>query len=119
MGQFSYLCLVLAVIPSCLSLQPCGYVLEKSGPLLALICNVFLCFCQLPNGVLGQVWYLIVSIPDICLLSFFFIYVMSCERCNMHSSIIDILNTSNAIYSLYCSRCETKSAGQDPKVVDK
>ena len=28
--------------------------------------------CHFPYGVLGQVWYLIVSIPDLYLLSYFF-----------------------------------------------
>ena len=28
--------------------------------------------CHFPYGVLGQVWYLIASIPDLCLLSYFF-----------------------------------------------
>ena len=27
-----------------------------------------------PYGVLGQLWYLIVSIPDICLLSYFIVF---------------------------------------------
>ena len=27
--------------------------------------------CRFPVGVLGQVWYLIVSIPDICTLTYF------------------------------------------------
>ena len=37
--------------------------------LLALLCAVFslLYFCNFPYGVPGQVWYLIVSIPDNCL----------------------------------------------------
>ena len=47
------------------SLQPCGHLLEKGKPLGSLVCNVLLC------GVLGQVWYLIVSISDICLLTYF------------------------------------------------
>ena len=28
--------------------------------------------CYLPIGILDQVWYLIVSIPDLCPLSFFY-----------------------------------------------
>ena len=44
--------------------------------LLALLCEVFSCvFVTFPRGVLGQVggqvWYLIVSIPDLYLLSYF------------------------------------------------
>ena len=29
-------------------------------------------FVTFPCGILGQVWYLIVSIPDLCCLSYFF-----------------------------------------------
>ena len=29
-------------------------------------------FITFPSGILGQVWYLIVSIPDICRLSYFY-----------------------------------------------
>ena len=40
--------------------------------LLALLCVVYSCvFVTFPYGVMGQVWYLIVSIPDICLLPYF------------------------------------------------
>ena len=28
-------------------------------------------FCHFPIGILGQVWYLIVSIPDLCTLTYF------------------------------------------------
>ena len=31
-----------------------------------------LCVCHFPIGILGQVWYLIVSIPDLCTLTYFF-----------------------------------------------
>ena len=34
-------------------------------------CDLFLCFVTFPSGVLGQVWYLIVSIPGLCLLPYF------------------------------------------------
>ena len=27
--------------------------------------------CHFPIGILGQVWYLIVSIPDLCILTYF------------------------------------------------
>ena len=29
---------------------------------------------SLPIGILGQVWYLIVSIPDLCTITYFFFY---------------------------------------------
>ena len=44
----------------------------ERADLLALLCVMFLCvFVSFPFGVSGQVWYLIVSIPDLCLLFYF------------------------------------------------
>ena len=60
--------IILVIYVSCLScflvcsLQPCGNLLGKSWPLGTLVCYVLLCFVTFPCGVLGQVWYLIVSI---------------------------------------------------------
>ena len=39
--------------------------------LLALVCDVYCDFVTFPCGIPGQVWYLIVSIPDPCCLSYF------------------------------------------------
>ena len=38
---------------------------------LALVCVVELCVWHFPIGILGEVWYLIVSIPDLCTLTYF------------------------------------------------
>ena len=45
----------------------------ERASLLALLNVMFSCelFFTFPFGVLGQVWYLIVLIPDICLLAYF------------------------------------------------
>ena len=44
---------------------------ERAG-LLALLYVMFSCvFVTFQRGVLGQVWYLIVTIPDHCLLHYF------------------------------------------------
>ena len=32
---------------------------------MALVCDALLCNCHFPIGILGQVWCLIVSIPDL------------------------------------------------------
>ena len=39
---------------------------------MSLCVSFLLCFvvCHLPIGILGRVWYLIVSIPDLCELSY-------------------------------------------------
>ena len=42
---------------------------------MALVCDVYWDFVTFPFGILGQVWYLIVSIHDPCCLSYFY-----CER---------------------------------------
>ena len=38
------------------------------------MCDVFLCFSDFPYSVSGQVCYLIVSIPDLCLLFYLLIW---------------------------------------------
>ena len=38
---------------------------------LALVGDVYYIFVTFPCGILGQVWYLIESFPDLCLLSYF------------------------------------------------
>ena len=43
----------------------------ERADLLALVCGVLLWVCYFPIGILGQVWYLIVSIPDLCTLTYF------------------------------------------------
>ena len=48
-----------------------GYLLGKDWPLGSLAYYILLCFVTFPCGILGQVWYLIVSIPDLCLLTYF------------------------------------------------
>ena len=50
---------------------------------------MFYCvFVTLPCGVLGQVWYLIASIPDLCLLSYF-----HCFHTVYHDDGISVLGT--------------------------
>ena len=53
------------------SLQPCGHLLGKDWPFGSLVCYVYCVFVTFPGGVLGQVSYLISSIPDLCLLTYF------------------------------------------------
>ena len=45
------------------------------------------CSCHFPTCILGQVWYLIVSIPDLCTLTYYFAFVQS----NVVSYLSDIL----------------------------
>ena len=39
--------------------------------LLALVGDVYCIFVTFPCGILGQVWYLMVSFPDLCKLFYF------------------------------------------------
>ena len=61
---------------------PCSLVVNcwEKADLLALLCVLFVCvFVTIPNGVQGQVTYLIVSIPDICLLTYFHFSAIRCS----------------------------------------
>ena len=63
----SVLCLLCFV---CVGLYVlCGHLLGKGWPLCSrLWCLLWV--CHFPIGILGQVWYLIVSIPDLCTLTY-------------------------------------------------
>ena len=43
----------------------------ERADLLALVGDLYCIFVTLPCGILGQVWYSIVLIPDLCRLSNF------------------------------------------------
>ena len=43
----------------------------ERADLLTLVCDVSCMFVTFPCGILGQAWYLIVSILDLCCLSYF------------------------------------------------
>ena len=43
----------------------------ERADLFALVGDVYCIFVTFPCGILGQVWYLIVSFPDLCHLSYF------------------------------------------------
>ena len=70
-GSFMFFYLVF-VTPLCVSVNLCLVVTCcKKADLLALVCCVQLWVCHFPIGILGEVWYLIVSIPDLCILTYF------------------------------------------------
>ena len=68
----SVLCL-LCFVRICLYVL-CGHLLGKGWPLGSrLWCLLWV--CHFPIGILGQVWYLIVSIPDLCnLITFLYLF---------------------------------------------
>ena len=52
----------------------------ERADLLALVCDVRLCFVTFPCGILGQMWYLIVWIPDLYRLSYLCIVCVLTEQ---------------------------------------
>ena len=73
----------------------CGHLLGKGWPLGSrLWCLLWV--CHFPIGILGQVWYLIVSNPDLCNLITFIILV---KLTNSYSTIVSVyLVSSDALY---------------------
>ena len=61
---------------------PCGHCWERAD-LLALVRGVQLWVCHVPIGILGQVWYLIVSIPDLWTLTYYVSWSTSELRLNI------------------------------------
>ena len=65
-----FFCLAFAM-PLCASFKMCLVITcWERADLLALVCGVLLWVCHFPIGILGQVWYLIVLIPDLCTLTY-------------------------------------------------
>ena len=66
---FSVLCLLClyARLFICALWSPAGIGLTLGS---RLWCKTLV--CHFPIGILGQVWYLIVSIPDLCTLTYFY-----------------------------------------------
>ena len=71
MDLLCFFCLVFAM-SLCASVYMCfGVTCWERADLLALDCDVWLLVCHFSIGIMGQVWYLIVSIPDLCTLTNF------------------------------------------------
>ena len=70
MDHLFYLCLVFALL-SRLFIAALWSSAEKGLPFLALFVMFNCVFVTFSCYILGQVWYLIVSIPDLCHLSYF------------------------------------------------
>ena len=90
----SVLCL-LCFVRVCLYVLR-GHLLGKGWPLGSrLWCLLWV--CHFPIGILGQVWYLIVSIPDLCNLTYFFHDFQSLwEPCSVTSNATCLKIVPNA-----------------------
>ena len=70
MDHLCYLCLVFVMLSRLFTAvlwSPAGKRLTSWLLFVMSTCDFF----TIPCGILGQVWYLIVSIPDLCILSYF------------------------------------------------
>ena len=70
MDHLSCLCLVFLMVLR-LFITALWSPTGKRSDLLALVGDIYCIIVTLPCGILGQVWYLIVSIPDLYFLSYF------------------------------------------------
>ena len=71
-GSFSFVLFMSRVCHAFASVHCCHVVTwRERTDLLALVCDVYCDFVTFPFGILGQVCYLIVSIPDHCCLYYF------------------------------------------------
>ena len=70
MDHFCYLCLVFFML-SCLFIAALWSLAGKGLTSWLLFVMCICGFVTFPCGILGQVWYFIVSIPDLCRLSYF------------------------------------------------
>ena len=98
----SVLCL-LCFVRVCLYVLR-GHLLGKGWPLGSrLWCLLWV--CHFPIGILGQVWYLIVSIPDLCSLTYFYITLI---KSYVHCNRIRFKNSHENNYSITWSKKDCK-----------
>ena len=57
----------------------------ERADLLALVGDVYCIFVTFPCGILGQLWYLIVSFPDLCRLFYFYLDFLLYPLFSFHS----------------------------------
>ena len=70
------------------------------GGLFALVGDVNCMFVTFPCGILGQVWYLISSFPDICLFSYFDL-CMEESTCTCHEMAIYLSQIFSTMLCLF------------------
>ena len=93
------LCLVFAMSVRVCSYVLCGHLLGKGWPLGSrLWCLLWV--CHFPIGILGQVWYLIVSIPDLCTFTYFPVDLRLLQFCDSSSRRIK-MQCLPSIFSLF------------------
>ena len=73
MDHLWFLCLVFLML-SRMFIDALWWPAGKRLTSLLLLVMFFCIFVTFPCGILGQVWYFIVSFPDLCLLFYFYLY---------------------------------------------
>ena len=97
MDHLCYLCLVFAM-RSRLFIAAL-WSTEGKGPAAWFLFVMFsVNFFTFPFGILGQVWYLIVSIPDPCCLSYFNMICKRSFQINLLITLKLIILISNYLY---------------------
>ena len=94
--MFSLSCVCYAFVCVCLHAYMILVVTcWKRAGLLALVCGVKLLVSRCSIGILGQVWYLIVLIPDLCTLTDFHIPVgrFKSKSCQFHTAHANLIPT--------------------------
>ena len=67
--------------------------MDKLGSFMHLFVMFYCVFATFPCGILGQIWYLIVSIPDFCRLSYFLL-----EKSCTDAANLEIKNENKCVY---------------------
>ena len=83
MDHLCYLCLVFLILLR-LFIAALYIVVTcwERADFLAPVGDIYCIFVTFPSGILGQLWYLIVSFPDLCRLSYF-VFLSSLERTSL------------------------------------
>ena len=69
------MCFVSCVSHAFASVHCClVFTCLERADLLALVGDVYCIFVTFPCGILSQMWYLMVSFPDLCRLSYFHMF---------------------------------------------
>ena len=92
MVHFCYLCLVCCHAFLSFHISLVVLCWERAGLLARLYLKCSYVFGTFVCGVLGQVWSLIASIPDICLLTYFNKLNLGMIRQNMSQSSRGLVN---------------------------
>ena len=87
-----FFCLAFAM-PLCVSVYMCLVVTcWERADLLGLVCGFLLWVCHFPIGIFGQLWYLIVSIPDLCTLTYL-LYIYSARIEQFRIFVLSLVST--------------------------